>query len=218
MIQELPAAVKNYLNKFGFTKWSLELSTDRLFNTIVVIPAIEESENLPKLLASLSENNDDSFSDILFLVVINNLESSSVEVKTDNQKLLSYLRKITAFSADDELARKLVSKKMNLAVVDASSPGLEMPAKDGGVGLARKIGMDLALSYFHFSSSKSKILVCLDSDCVVSKNYTLALKEISEKKYTAGYIEYEHLLPEDDAEKTAIMVYEIFLRFYVLGL
>ncbi|KAF0149731.1 MAG: hypothetical protein FD143_2712 [Ignavibacteria bacterium] len=218
MNQELPAEVKNYLRKFGFTKWSIETSTNKLFNTIVVIPAIEESKNIPKLLASLSENNSDSFAEILFVIVINNLESSSVDVKTDNQKLLSYLRKVIVFNDVDELAKKVVSKKMNLAVVDACSSGAEMPEKDGGVGYARKIGMDLALSFFDYNSTKSKILVCLDSDCLVSKNYTLALNEINEKKYPAGYIEYEHLLPEDNKEKTAIIIYEIFLRYYVLGL
>lgn len=218
MTQELPISVKNYLRKFGLTNWKIELSANKLFNTVVVIPAIQESENFPKLLSSLTENDSSLFSEILFVVVINNLESASAEIKTDNQRLLNYLRKIIEGKAEDELAGKTIAKGINLAVVDASSPGLEMPEKDGGVGYARKIGMDLALSCFNYNSSRANTLVCLDSDCLVSENYVRVLNEINEKKYSAGYIDYEHLLPEDDMEKTAIIIYEIFLRYYVLGL
>lgn len=218
MIQELPTPVTSYLRKFGFTKWKLESVSNKLFNIVVVIPAIQESENFPRLLASLEANQTDSLSETLFIVVINNLESSQAEVKSDNQKLLGYLRGIIGCKADDELTEKVIAKKINLAVVDASSPGLEMPEKEGGVGYARKIGMDLALTCFNYSESIHNILVCLDSDCVVSGNYIRVLNKIRDKKYSAGYIEYEHLLPDDDREKTAIIIYEIFLRYYVLGL
>ena len=67
------------------------------------------------------------------------------------------------------------AKKLNIAIADASTEGFELPEKEGGVGLARKIGMDLALRYFDYSSDKKNILICLDADCAVEKNY---LREI----------------------------------------
>lgn len=217
-MQELPTYVTNYLRKFGLTKWRLELSSTRLFQNIIVVPAIQESENLPKLLASLLKCDKQLFSKTLFMFVINNLELSSSEVKEDNLKLLGYLRSILQGNVIDKISQGIITAGMNIGVVDASSPGLEMPDKDGGVGYARKIGMDLALNYFDYSSSLPKVLICLDSDCIVSANYLSALNEISEKKYSAGYFEYEHLLPDDDKEKSAIITYEIFLRYYVFGL
>ncbi len=217
-MQELPIYVTNYLRKFGLTKWRLEISSYKLFQNIIVIPAIQESENLPRLLASLLKCDKQLFSKTLFIFVINNLKSSSPEIKEDNLRLLQYLRCILQRKAVDQLSREIIAVGMNIGVINASSPGLEMPDKDGGVGYARKIGMDLALNYFDYSSPQSKILACLDADCTVSPNYLSVLNEINEKKYSAGYFEYEHLLPEDDEEKSAIITYEIFLRYYVLGL
>ena len=46
-----------------------------------------------------------------------------------------------------------------------------MPHKIGGVGLARKIGMDEALKIFNYNSTSKKILICLDADCTVASNY-----------------------------------------------
>ena len=43
----------------------------------------------------------------------------------------------------------------SLGIIDAASQKLELPVKNAGVGLARKIGIDLALS--HLSSNKSLI-------------------------------------------------------------
>lgn len=217
-MQELPVYVTNYLRKFSLAKWRLELSPYRFFQNIIVVPAIQESENLPKLLESLLRCDKSMFAKTLFIFVINNLGLSTTDVKEDNLKLLTHLRSILQGNIVDQISQEIITAGMNIGIVDASSPGLEMPDKDGGVGYARKIGMDLALNYFDYTSSLPKVLVCLDSDCIVSENYLSALNEISEKKYSAGYFEYEHLLPEDDEEKSAIITYEIFLRYYILGL
>ena len=218
LIQELPASVKNYLRKFSFTKWKLITATENKFNIIVVIPTMQEKENVKKLLASLLENDPLSLSKILFVFVINNLEISVDEVRADNLSLLQDLKNIVEGKPEDVLGNNLLEKKCNIAYVDASSTGFEMPEKDGGVGYARKIGMDLALSYFDYESLQNNTLVCLDADCIVSQNYAHTLSKINNYKISAGYIEYEHLLPEDNREKTAIIIYEIFLRYYVLGL
>lgn len=217
-MQTLPAAVNNYLRKFGLSNWKVELSSEKLFDYVVVIPAIQESRNIPHLLSSLLKNDESIFHKALFLFVVNNLESSSQEVKEDNQKLLQFLRSIIARNSLDKLAFDVLSKYLNVGVIDAASAGLEMPEKEGGVGFARKIGMDLALQHFDYSKPTSKILVCLDADCVVSENYLTELDKIGKQKYSAGYFEYEHRLPDDDDEKTAIITYEIFLRYYVQGL
>ncbi len=37
--------------------------------------------------------------------------------------------------------------------------------------LARKIGMDLALTKFDYNSSAKSILICTDADCTVDSNY-----------------------------------------------
>ena len=57
--------------------------------------------------------------------------------------------------------------------MDAASSEFALSAKHAGVGLARKIGMDLAL--LHLYSTKS-LIYCTDADTVVSKNYIKKVK------------------------------------------
>ena len=205
-----PITVSNYLDKYGLNNWSLELSFNKKFNNIVVVPAIHENENIKRLLASLLENDKKYLETSLFVFVINNLNSSNNEIKTDNNKSLEYLRKIILGKNDYGI---------NIGLVDASSNGLELPEKDGGVGLARKIGMDLALKQFDYSNSNKNILICLDADCTVSNNYLQSIiQSFNQSDIHAAYVEYEHILSEKKQDKLAIICYEIFLRYYVLGL
>lgn len=214
-----PKIVKNYLKKFSCDKWKLFVNDDQLFENIFVIPAIDEYENLKKLFTSILANDKEYFSNTLFLIVINNLKSSAKQVKDENQKTISYFKSIIKSKVIDELSEKIISSKLNIGIVDASTENNEMPEKEGGVGFARKIGMDLALKYFDYESTKMKMLFCLDADCIVQDNYLKTLvDEVNNKNIAAGYVEYEHLLPDDDEEKKAIILYEIFLRYYVLGL
>jgi len=59
------------------------------------------------------------------------------EVKENNQSTIEYLRSILN-GKNKELA---FNELLNIGLVDASSVERVLPPKDGGVGLARKIGM-----------------------------------------------------------------------------
>ena len=79
---DLPLTVKNYLNKNALTGWRLELRGDRKFNNIIVVPAIEEYDNIPHLLGSLAANDPKFFSETLVVIVVNNRIHDSSGVKT----------------------------------------------------------------------------------------------------------------------------------------
>ncbi len=49
-----------------------------------------------------------------------------------------------------------IKSRLNISFIDACKRGKEMDDKNGGVGLARKIGMDLALTKFDYNSIKKK--------------------------------------------------------------
>ncbi len=218
-MNNLPVSVINYLSKYGLDKWTLESNCSRKFNNIVVIPAIQEYQNIRLLLESLLKNDKQYFEETLVMFVVNSIASSDEDVKEDNRKSLELLKEIISGKSRIELAQKINSTGLNVGLVDASSVGLDLPEKDGGVGLARKIGMDLALKQFDFSTSSKKILVCLDADCTVEQNYlTSIVRVFHHKDIHAAYIQYEHSLPERKEDKHAIICYEIFLRYYVLGL
>ena len=156
--------VEKYLSRYAFSHWKLEGNIFEEITSAIVVPAISEYENIRKLLQSLLHNNQNEFKSVLVIFCINNLKSSSQDVKEDNFKSLHFLRSIINKNSSDSLADKIISSGMKLALVDAASDELEMPEDIGGVGLARKIGMDLALTIFDYSNPAKKILICLDAD------------------------------------------------------
>ncbi|MFA6027279.1 MAG: hypothetical protein WC727_12655 [Ignavibacteriaceae bacterium] len=219
MNKERPAEVKKYLSKYSLDQWNLEISEEKSYNNIIVVPAIHEYENIVNLIKSLAQNDNKYFNETLVIFVVNNLKNSHEDVMSDNRKSLELLRDIIFNKSDGDLNDRIGSARLNIGLIDASGKGSELPEKDGGVGLARKIGMDLALTHFDYSNSEKKILICLDADCTVEKNHLTSIVQAFKKRDTsAAYVQYEHLFPEDEKEKLAIICYEIFLRYYVLGL
>lgn len=205
--QNFPSIVTKYLQKYGPDKWSVRQERNSLYDNIVVIPAIAEYDNINNLLNSLKKNDRNYLLKTLILFVINNGESVSEEIKTNNAQTIALLEKL------------IYNEELIIGFVDASSEGLSMPDKDAGVGLARKIGLDLALTLLDYNSHNKKLLICLDADCEVQSSYLPSIIDVFNKdRIEAAVIEYEHRLPEDELSKSAIICYEIFLRYYVLGL
>lgn len=216
----LPSNVVKYLNKYGSNKWNIHRKNDDKFDCAVVVPAIAEYDNLIVLLNSLSENVFNKDYRVIIIFSVNNLVSSTQQGKDDNYKTLLLLNAIQKNSPDfHPIVKKFNSSGLAIGFIDASSEGLEMPEKTGGVGLARKIGMDLALTVFDYSIQKKKILLCLDADCTIEKNYLQeVINSFNKKNYNAAVISFEHLFPDDVENVKAIICYEIFLRYYELGL
>ena len=206
----LPVKVKKYLDKYGTEVRPLTWRSSSHIEMIIVVPAISEYENVKQLLASLLAADNKYADKILVMFVVNNLKSSNDEVKIENQKTIEYLRA--------KLSDEISVESFSLGFIDAATSGNELDEKNGGVGLARKIGMDAALSLFNYGSSKKKILVCLDADCTVSQNYfTEIYEEFNKHNLSAAVVSFQHSLA-DETNREAILCYEIFLRYYVLCL
>lgn len=205
-MSSLPDNVNIYLKKYSLPDWSIERIENKLFDNVAVIPAISEYENLKKLIKSFSQNESKYFNNTLLLLVINNTQTSSPGVKDDNAKTIDFLRKINPGN-------------LNIGFVDASSAGKELPENHGGVGLARKIGMDLALTIFDYSSTSKKIIISTDADCTFDKNYlTEIVNNFNNRNLSAAAANFRHDISGDDGNTLAIICYEYYLRYYVLGL
>ena len=217
----IPDNVKKYLKKYSLPGWEIEHAGLENINNVAVIPAISELDNIKILLTSLADNESEHFPSTLFLFVVNNPAGSNNEVKGDNKKTIDSLRLLIKSETGnyDDFRTKVISSGLRIAFVDASSPGKELPSKDAGVGLARKIGMDLALTLFNYDSREKKILICLDADCKVEKNYlTSIVDNFNTRNLSAAAVNFSHHLTGSDEQISAIICYEIFLRYYVLGL
>ncbi len=79
--------------------------------------------------------------------------------------------------------------------------------------------MDLALQIFDYSSKSKKIITSLDADCTVENNFITEIRESFNKgNFSAAIVNYAHDLSKSNENTVAIICYEIFLRYYVLGL
>jgi hypothetical protein len=214
----LPEKVEKYLSKYYLPNWELENNSISKIDSIIVIPAIYEYQNIKALLESLSENDNKYFPSTLIIFVINNSPSSDNGIKEDNQKSINLIHSLIAKQENDEFTKKIISSGLRLALVNAASKGKELPDKECGVGLARKIGMDLALTAFDYTTQNKKLIISLDADCVVQNNYlTEIIDNFYTKNFSAATVKFMHSFSGNETAD-AIICYEIFLRYYTLGL
>jgi hypothetical protein len=205
----IPSRIEKYLASRAFTgPWAIAGTARKDFDGAVVIPSLAESRLLFSTLRSLAQNPQEQLSHFLILAVVNHREDASSPEKADNQETLKRL----SAGGRDLLA-------LQLAWVDAASPGLELPGKGGGVGTARKIGFDLALSRLNYSQPSSPLLISLDADTLARPDYLPAITLHFQKSQTPGaVIPFCHQPGVNPEQDRAIHRYELFLRTYVLGL
>jgi hypothetical protein len=215
----LPDKVKTYLKKYASKKWSIEPESGELYKNIIVIPSIAEHENLKKCVLSLADNDKKYFNSTLVIIVVNNTPGALEDIKDNNRQTIEFLTNIINGNKNDKAALKIRSSGLNIAFINAAGTGLELSEKEGGVGLARKTGMDLSLTKFNYSIPGKNIIVCLDADCTVSKNYITEITGYFNKYFvSAASINFEHPVNGEGKETEAVICYEIFLRYYVAGL
>jgi len=95
--------------------------------------------------------------------------------------------------------------------------------KKWGVGLARKTGMDEAVRRFNMLSNPDGIILSLDADCLVEKNYFEAVYDelLRRRERTGCSVYFEHPLSGNEFPGNNykyITLYELHLRYYFQGL
>lgn len=186
--------------------WRMMLPHDGPLPGGIIVPALAESASLPEFLAALTADHSLPLSGMAVVVVVNNREDATSAEKGDNARSLALLA---------EAAPRL---PFPLGIVDAASPGRELPLKDGGVGLARKIGHDLLLPRLD-QVSGDPLLISLDADTLVEPGYAGAIRRHFDGVKAGGaVIPFAHRPAADAEQERAIERYELFLRCYVAGL
>jgi glycosyltransferase involved in cell wall biosynthesis len=220
--------IDTYLQHYSTgEKWNLIANEIENISQVIVIPAYAEREMLFSTLASIAQNPPSSLDYSFILCVINNKGNSTSAVIKNNLQTIDYLEalvkkkplgKFNTNRALYPLLLALADAKLKLGYINASSQGYEIPQNLGGVGMARKIGMDMALRLLKNSSAQRNLIISLDADTLVQNNYLSAIKKYFTQKVKTAIVAYEHQMPLNDEEQAAICCYEIFLRYWVLGL
>ncbi|TNF51373.1 MAG: hypothetical protein EP304_00640, partial [Deltaproteobacteria bacterium] len=201
-----PAAVQRYLDKrVAKGSWTVGGEENSSFTGVVVIPSLAEGDSLFATLQSLEANPAHWRGSFLVMVIVNHGEQACTEEKQQN---LQDLTRLVEYSTESTLS---------LAWIDAASPGLEIPAKQAGVGFARKLAMDLALNCLDWQ--KEPLLVCLDADTLVEPNYLQTIfTHFQRSPLGAAVLPFCHQQAGDALQQAAIERYELFMRSYVYGL
>lgn len=198
-----------YLEKRAdLERWPLVTNSFDGIDQVVVIPALAERDRLFHTLDSVAANPENDLARTLAVCVVNNRETADAETIENNQETLARLASVVR---DD-------SGSFRLGYVDAASPSSGFSEK-GGVGLARKIGLDWGIELLRHSASPVRLLISLDADTTVEPSYLPAIRRHFESENAwAGVVDYAHPLEGAGEEMAAIVCYELFLRYHVLGL
>jgi hypothetical protein len=173
---------------------------------VVVIPVYLEDKLESTLLSLLQCHRPQQ--NVAVLLVVNASVNASEEIILQQKDTIAMLSKYSQGR----------SEWLHFYAVEA----FNLPKKHFGAGLARKIGMDLAVQYFSATENEDGIIVSLDADTTVDQNYFEALYDYFKTfKHNACSIYFEHPIDGDLYEDTiyaAITQYELHLRYYVESL
>ncbi|WP_297096661.1 glycosyltransferase family 2 protein [uncultured Draconibacterium sp.] len=169
---------------------------------IVVIPCLREQE-LSKTLNSLNQCDlPDCMVEVILL--INQSEVADEETIRLNAQ--------TKAEADKWIAANPKSGIRFYAV----GP-INLKKKWAGAGLARKKGMDEAIRRFNISNNKDGILVSLDADTLVAKNYLVEIEKHFKEhpKQVGATLAFEHQKQQlNEKHREGIELYELYLDYY----
>lgn len=174
-----------------------------IFNNCLVIPAYqEEYPSLKKVWQKLGKN-------VLIILVVNSPKAGDTKTQDLINDLLidSHTRRV-----NKNLSFLVNTEERSILLVDRCS--IPIPSKQG-VGLARKIGADIALSLIMNKQIKSPWIFCTDADVSLPSSYFDADKDI-DKACSAFIYPFQHRATED--HQYACQLYESSLLYYVVGL
>ncbi len=177
-------------------------SNDAQFDHVLVVPLFDEEA---MMIRGIFEAHY-AASNILFIAVINapdNVEASALE---RTQGLLAHLQH---FSDSFTGANRLL-------VVDCCTEGQRLPAKQG-VGLARKIGCDIATRLIHGGKINSRWIHSTDADAQLPTDYFSDRDDLDARLNCASAI-YPFIHHAEPGYELPTQLYETSLHYYVEGL
>ncbi len=193
----------NYFNG----KSVLDLQIDEVpssdLSLVIVIPSMNE----PDLLLALEalRSCDKATGSVEVIIIINHTAGASSQIIETNEN--SYLE-VRAWATIHSTAA--------LRYYILYHP--DLPSKKGGVGMARKIGMDEAARRLLMAGNEDGIIACFDADCTCTSDYLQILTcFFKAHPGTEGVsVHFEHPLNTlDESSRAAIIHYEMHLRYFI---
>lgn len=209
--------IDDYLEGSAEPEAQLADRLDGSFGHAIEIPAYGETDTLLRTIASVPEG---PLGKVLIVVVVNARADSPAAIHEANAVARASLAKLgSPPRAVSGIPAVTVSDlpQGRLLVIDRAVPGSWIPAGQG-VGLARKIGCDLVLRLGAAGRIASPWIHATDADVRLPPDYFEQIGGVDPRTSAAALYFFEHLFPQDEELARAGRLYEISLRYSVLGL
>ncbi|MCS6904684.1 MAG: hypothetical protein RML72_06350 [Bacteroidia bacterium] len=197
--------IENYLLKQNYILAALPPREVKNYDFIYVIPCYNEPD-LENLLQSLRAAHAPTLATAL-IFVINDSEEDSPQVKQTNIETYEFL----------------ISEANNWTFPFTLIPLYfsNLPSPKAGVGLARKLGMDLAAQLFYRHGKPQGVIISLDADCQVAENYFCEIESFFLRNSTlvGTSLYFEHPIEKADPSIVeGIIQYELYMRYHLQAL
>ena len=193
---------ETYLQKQNREWFTQLLPDDFLADRIVIIPCYNEPE-IEDTLESVGKCNFPASPTIVLVVINSGVQSSTESIDQNHKTYQQMLIYASEHSSEQLLFVPVIYENL--------------PRKHAGVGLARKIGMDLAIDYFFRTRNPNGVLISLDADCTVSSNFMVRISESfsHDKALCCTIHNFHHRVENNDLIiENAIRQYESYLRYF----
>jgi hypothetical protein len=212
-------AQQQYLERYAEPEAQIADRLTGTFGHALVLPAHDESDDLMRALQSVPTGPQ---GDVLLILVVNAAPEAAAWVHERNADVLRRLRWKYGTEEADYLdapapARLFRCRTGSILHVDRASPAHLLPSGQG-VGLARKIGFDIALRLHRARRLVSPWLHSTDADVILPRDYFERASAVHSPNAAALVYPFTHRGEEDVMLARAVQLYEISLRYYVLGL
>ena len=211
-----------YFARYAEPEASLASELDEGYRAALIVPVSGEE---PALFSGFQSALSRATERVLLVLIVNATRAASSSIHDANQRLLEHLA--ACFPARRTIARPGVGTRAwlgraqchDLLWIDRGTPDAYLPPREG-VGMARKIGGDLAVALWARGQLSCPRIACSDADVRLPAEYFEQLTTpVPETRRSSAWLwPYRHEPGGDPAIDAATVLYEISLRYYVLGM
>lgn len=200
-------AVTKYLNHYAEQEAAQLPTINHCYHHVLVIPAFDETVLFWQALKTSPALNNQK--NILIILIINSPANS--KQNHNNQQLANVILSDTTLLAKSAQQSLLKLKQhLHILLIDRFTDGCKIPSKQG-VGLARKIGADIALKLIQQRQVLSPWIHTTDADAQLPALYFTACEQETETGALLYPFAHTH-------QNISSVLYELSLFYYVASL
>ncbi len=215
-------AIKQYLQHYAVAEQQLADTLTQPYQHILALPAYNEYPLIKNIFAHFPQQRNGR---VLVVLVINAHDHSPPAVIRNNQQSLAHFAGNVELTLCEDLACAYAviensSADRDILLIDKSSQADWRLSVKHGVGMARKIGADIALALYAQGKLTSPWIHCSDADVTLPNDYFSRADTVSVTKDTAALI-YPFVHKPDENNPVlalAMALYDHKLRYHVAGL